>query len=177
VALLYGVTYAPGGGLIVRKHTERRKLGEQMRADDADGRMQRLAGAGRGTSGPFAVLFIDPDVQRAEALARPMRSAWTVAIVPSARAAADAIKARLPDLIITDLDLPDAAGIRFLTDLHNTRLTRHVLLLVVTSRSAIGDKIAAFQAGADDYLVRPVDPELLALHVQLLSRFRRHFPQ
>jgi two-component system response regulator TctD len=50
---------------------------------------------------------------------------------------------------------------------------RHVLLMVVTARSGVRDKINAFQAGADDYLVKPLDPAAFALRVQLLSRFRK----
>jgi DNA-binding response OmpR family regulator len=50
---------------------------------------------------------------------------------------------------------------------------RHVLLMVVTNRSGVRDKINAFQAGADDYLVKPLDPTVFALRVQLLSRFRK----
>jgi DNA-binding response OmpR family regulator len=148
-----------------------------MHAHDEDGRLHQSAGVGRVARGPFQVLFIDPDLQRAERLARALRSACAVAFAPSARAAMQTIRAHVPDAVVTDLDLPDAAGIRFLTELHRAGPTRHVLLIVVTARSAIGDKIAAFQAGVDDYLVRPVDPDLFALRVQLLSRFRRHFPQ
>jgi DNA-binding response OmpR family regulator len=56
--------------------------------------------------------------------------------------------------------------------LHDHPRTRHVMLMIVTTRHMISDKIAGFQAGADDYLVKPVDTELFALHVELLSRLR-----
>jgi DNA-binding response OmpR family regulator len=45
--------------------------------------------------------------------------------------------------------------------------------MAVTHRSLVGDKIAALQAGADDYLVKPVSPDQFDTHVQLISRFRR----
>lgn len=148
-----------------------------MPADDGALHTHRSPAGGRGNRSPFMVLFIDPNQQRAEVLAQSLRSTCAVAVVSSARVAADVIKKRVPDLLVTDLDLPDATGIGFLTSLHNTVATRHMLLMVITMRSTLGDKIAAFQAGADDYLVRPVDPDTFVLRVQLLSRFRRHFPQ
>ncbi|MGH8324697.1 MAG: DNA-binding response regulator, partial [Steroidobacteraceae bacterium] len=60
--------------------------------------------------------------------------------------------------------------------LHRTPALRRLLVMVVTSRAAVADKIAAFQAGADDYLVKPVDPEFFALRVRLLMGFGRLFP-
>jgi DNA-binding response OmpR family regulator len=150
---------------------------ESMPADDIALHTHRSPTAGRASRAPFMVLFIDPNQQRAEVLAHSLRSTCVVAIVPTARAAADVIKTRVPELLVTDLDLPDATGIGFLASLHNTVATRHMLLMVITARATLGDKIAAFQVGADDYLVRPVDPDTFFLRVQLLSRFRRHFPQ
>jgi DNA-binding response OmpR family regulator len=84
------------------------------------------------------------------------------------------ISIRRPDLIITQLDLPDLSGVDFIARLQNTPATHHVLVMVVTARSAVRDKIAALKAGADDYVVAPVAPDTFALHVQLLSRFRPH---
>jgi DNA-binding response OmpR family regulator len=94
-------------------------------------------------------------------------------IVPSAQAALIAIQMRMPDLIVTELNLPDANGIDLIGHLHHAPQTRNVLFLVLTARTSVRDKIAAFQAGADDYLVKPSNPQELAVHIQLLSRFQR----
>ena len=139
--------------------------------------------AGRGTtggppgsrppSGPaLAVLFVDPDVADAERLARSLPNVSAIAIVPNARGAYAAINARVPDLLVTELDLPDTSGVDLLRRVHTAAATKHVLLIVLTRRNGVHDKIAAFDAGADDYLVKPVTPERLATHVRLVSRFR-----
>lgn len=121
----------------------------------------------------MAVLFIDPDAENAERLSRALRGVSAVAVVPTAQAAAAAMNARMPNLIVLELDLPDANGLELIMHMHNTPATRNVLIMVVTSRTSVHDKITAFQAGADDYLVKPVDPQQFAVHVQLLSRFRQ----
>lgn len=121
----------------------------------------------------LAVLFVDPDVGSADRLARSLPNLSAVAVVPTAQAAVAAIGMRVPDLIVTELDLPDANGIQLIRSLHEAPLTRRTLILVVTHRTSFRDKIAAFQAGADDYLVKPVDPDQLATHVRLVSRFRQ----
>jgi len=121
----------------------------------------------------MAVLFIDPDAENAERLSRALRGVGAVAVVPTAQAAAAAMSARMPNLVVLELDLPDASGLDLITHLHGSPATRNVLIMVVTSRTSVRDKISAFQAGADDYLVKPIDPQQFAVHVQLLSRFRQ----
>lgn len=68
--------------------------------------------------------------------------------------------ARRPDLLVLDLALPDGDGTALIAQL---RSWSAMPILVLSARSAEGDKIAALDAGADDYLVKPFGPgELLA---------------
>ncbi len=120
----------------------------------------------------LTVMFVDPDWEGARGLAQHLSWAQT-AIVGSTAEAEQTLRVRLPDLIVTELDLPDNDGVRFLRALHEDLRTRHVLLMVLTRRSGIQDKIAALQAGADDYLVKPVEPQMFVSHVRAVSRFRQ----
>lgn len=130
----------------------------------------RLSGT-RQALPPLAVLFVDPDRASAERLAGVLANS-TVGVVPTVQAAWAAMQTRLPDVIVTELDLA-GGGIEFLSSIRNTAATRHILLMVVTTHTLVGDKIAAFQAGADDYLIKPVDPHEFETHLLLVSRFRR----
>ena len=67
---------------------------------------------------------------------------------------------RQPDLVVLDLGLPDLDGIEVLTDLRGWSA---VPVIVLSAREREEDKVAALDAGADDYLVKPFGvPELLA---------------
>jgi DNA-binding response OmpR family regulator len=123
------------------------------------------------------VLFVDADPQRPEALRRALPPSCAVATVSSIQAAVGFLSQQAPDLIVTDLDLPDGSGVELIRRVLRDPATRRVLLMVVTSRGTLGDKIAALEAGADDYLVRPVDPARFAIHALLISRFRRTLPR
>ena len=139
--------------------------------------LRRVTASGRQRqSQPLAVLFVDPNIEAAERLASPLRARWAIAIVPSAQAALAAMQLRLPSVVVTELDLPDQSGVELLAHIHNTSMTHNVLLMVVTGRASVRDKIAAFQAGADDYLVKPVDPQQFETHIYLVSRFRSVIP-
>jgi DNA-binding response OmpR family regulator len=120
-----------------------------------------------------AVLLVDPSREESQPLAAALSSECDVTVVRSAREAFAEMSVRLPDLVVTELDLPDAAGVEFIARLHAAPATYHVLLLVVTHRRSVRDKIACFQAGADDYIVKPIDPRDFMRHVKLLSRFQR----
>lgn len=75
---------------------------------------------------------------------------------------------RQPDLLIVDLGLPDRDGIELIRDLRGwSRLP----ILILSARSLEGDKVAALDAGADDYLVKPFGiGELLARVRAMLRR-------
>jgi DNA-binding response OmpR family regulator len=122
---------------------------------------------------PLAVLFVDPEAERITRLAQELPRPIDYRIVTSAQAALHAIQTRMPDLIVTELLLPDANGIDLIGHVHHAPQTRNILFLVLTARTSVRDKIAAFQAGADDYLIKPSNPQELAVHIHLLSRFQR----
>lgn len=78
---------------------------------------------------------------------------------------------RRPDLVILDLGLPDGDGVDFIRDL---RSWSTAALIVLSARSSEADKIAALDAGADDYLVKPFGAgELLA---RVRAQLRRQLP-
>jgi DNA-binding response OmpR family regulator len=81
-----------------------------------------------------------------------------------------------PHLIVTEIDLPDANGLDLIARWSLDPATRHTLFIILTRRKSLGDKIAGFQVGADDYLVKPVDIQQFVLHVQSVSRFRQVLP-
>lgn len=121
----------------------------------------------------MVVLFVDPDAASAQALARALRRVSAVAVAPTWQAATDALSARTPHLIVIELDLPDMSGVELITTIHASPALQHTLVMVVTTRAGLQDKIAAFQAGVDDYLVKPVSSEEFVQHVERISHFRR----
>jgi two-component system KDP operon response regulator KdpE len=82
---------------------------------------------------------------------------------------------RQPDLVILDLGLPDGDG---MTLIREVRTWTQVPVLVLSARTAEADKIAALDAGADDYLTKPFGVgELVARLRVLLRRHARSQPQ
>lgn len=90
-------------------------------------------------------------------------------------AAADAAEARAclrsfrPDLMILDVTMPGETGLALVDDLRRNGET-DLSVLLLTARGAPEDRIAGFEAGADDYLGKPFDPYELVLRARALLR-------
>lgn len=93
-------------------------------------------------------------------------------IVEAASAAHAVVEAgaRKPDLIILDLGLPDRDGIDFIRDY---RAWSSVPILILSARSQENHKVAALDAGADDYLTKPFGVAELIARVRALLRRRQ----
>ncbi len=78
-----------------------------------------------------------------------------------------------PDLIITDLMMPEMDGYELCYRLHNSELTCHIPIVVVSARGEDEDRIRALENGADAYLQKPFNAEELMAHVERLIEQQR----
>ncbi|HEY9809813.1 MAG TPA: response regulator [Halomicronema sp.] len=75
------------------------------------------------------------------------------------------------DLIVLDVMLPKLDGISLCRRLRSNRFSMPILLL--TAKDSRNDKVMGFDAGADDYVVKPFDPEELAARIRALLRRKK----
>jgi twitching motility two-component system response regulator PilH len=84
----------------------------------------------------------------------------------------DAIaKAKLmrPDLILMDVVMPGLNGYQATRQITRDEATKHIPVIMCTSKGADTDKIWGLRQGANDYLVKPVDPQALLAKIAQLS--------
>ncbi|PXW71567.1 two-component system response regulator QseB [Blastomonas natatoria] len=89
-------------------------------------------------------------------------------IAPDLATAEDCLAGATFDAIVLDLGLPDGDGLAWLQ--HQRSLRQLIPTVMLTARGGLEDRIAGLDAGADDYLVKPVDIEELAARVRALLR-------
>lgn len=76
-----------------------------------------------------------------------------------------------PNLIILDVMMPDMSGYEVCRQLRKNPETKSIPIIMFTAKTLIDDKVAGFEAGADDYLTKPTHPAELASRVRaILSR-------
>ena len=77
-------------------------------------------------------------------------------------------KAATYDAVVLDLGLPDGSGLDLLRRARQRRVATPVL--IATARDRIADRIAGLDAGADDYMVKPIDLDELAARLRAIER-------
>ncbi len=78
-----------------------------------------------------------------------------------------------PEMILLDIMMPDMDGYEVTRRLRQNPATAGILILMFTAKSQVDDKVAGYDAGADDYLTKPIHPaELVARIKALLARGR-----
>jgi pilus assembly protein CpaE len=75
-----------------------------------------------------------------------------------------------PELLIVDLKLPGMDGFEVLERLRRDTKFSHIPVIVITAKDELSEKLKAFELGADDYLVKPFQPEELAARIGILAR-------
>jgi DNA-binding response OmpR family regulator len=75
-----------------------------------------------------------------------------------------------PYLLIMETDLPDGEGLGLIEHARR-QLAPPPTVIVCSHRREVSEKIAALAAGADDYVVKPLEPERMVLQFQMLEQF------
>jgi two-component system KDP operon response regulator KdpE len=118
------------------------------------------------------VLVVDDEVPLLRALATNLRArGYVVDLAPTGEEALELATRRRPDAVILDLGLPGISGIEVIEGLRGWTA---VPIIILSARGAEHDKVAALDAGADDYVTKPFGmDELLA---RLRAGLRRNAP-
>lgn len=118
------------------------------------------------------LLLIEDDIPLADGLARALRQAgYGVDAAMTAADACDALGRQAYDLAILDLGLPDLDGSEVVKHLGRHQLD--TLVLVLSARDGLNERIRLLDIGADDYLVKPAAMDEFLARVRALLRRRR----
>jgi len=79
----------------------------------------------------------------------------------------------IPDLVICEVLLGQESGLELCRFIRNTPALRHLPIMLLTSMTTLQDKIAGFDAGADDYVIKPFDARHFVARIRLLARMKR----
>jgi pilus assembly protein CpaE len=117
------------------------------------------------------VILIDDEPFYYKLLNRPMKDAGHELVYSkTGKEGLAKISATKPDIIIVDLRLPDISGHDILERLRRDQEFSNIPVIVITAKNELGDKLKAFELGADDYLIKPFQPEELVARLRILAR-------
>ena len=94
----------------------------------------------------------------------------TVTSAQSSEEALKMLQSAPPDLVFLDVVLPGQSGFEFCRDLKTTESTQNIPVLICSTKGTDADKLWGSMLGADAYLTKPVDQQLLTQTLEKLMR-------
>lgn len=126
--------------------------------------------------GPYLVdnlriLIADDDQNLTDLLRNQLENAgFEVVVAGNAESAARRIRNDTPDLLITNLTLPDQDGIALINLVRRDLQLSRLPIIILSTRATRVDKLSALESGADDYITRPFSPRELVARVRSMLR-------
>jgi two-component system KDP operon response regulator KdpE len=122
-----------------------------------------------------SILVVGDNLQAAKVVGGTLASrGYEVRTASEPEAAIESVRARRPALIISELTMP---GVDDLAFCRRVRETADVPVIIISANGDSGAEIAALDAGADDYLVKPLVTERLLARVRAALRRRSEEPE
>ena len=119
------------------------------------------------------VLIVEDEPAIAELIAVNLRHGGFVAAVAQDSVAAQReIDAVLPDVILLDWMLPGQSGLALARHWRKQERSKSIPILMLTARGDEPDKVAGLDAGADDYITKPISPQELLARIRAVLRRR-----
>jgi PAS domain S-box-containing protein len=121
------------------------------------------------------VLVAEDNLDMRSYLAEILAAHHDVELVDDGRAALEAARARRPDVIVSDVMMPEMDGFELCARLKGAPELRDIPVILLTARTSRADTVAGLDCGADDYLGKPFEPAELEARVRAAARLHRTY--
>lgn len=120
-----------------------------------------------------SILFVDDSEDVRTYVSHLLEPHYNLFVCDNAKDAIDIAVNNSPDLIVSDVMMPDFDGIEFCKIIKTDLRTCHIPLILLTARATQDGKIEGLETGADDYIVKPFDSEELMVRIKNLIEQRK----
>ena len=119
------------------------------------------------------LLVVDDNPQVCRVIAEKFRPAFRVLTAANGTGGLEIARQYLPDIIISDIMMPGMDGIEFCQNIKEDILTSHIPVLLLTAKSGDENQIIGIKTGADAYISKPYNPDLLQVTIENLITSRK----
>ena len=117
------------------------------------------------------IYIVEDDVNISEIESFSLKnSGYDVAVYENAADFGEAVRKRVPSLVLLDIMLPDESGLVIVEKLRRDPLTKKIPIILVTAKTTELDKVKGLDVGADDYITKPFGVMELISRVKALLR-------
>ena len=119
------------------------------------------------------LLIVEDNDDLRQYLAQLFTTDFDVTLASDGLAGWDAALAQLPDLILSDIMMPRSDGLELCQKIRQHPKTMHIPVVLLTARTAAVQELEGLETGADDYVSKPFNPQVLYAKVATILRNRR----
>ena len=116
------------------------------------------------------ILTIDDDPDILDVLDLTLSESYNVIQAQNGRDGLKLAQTKAPNLVICDYMMPVMNGLEFCKALKKDILLQHVPIIMLTGKGEVKDMVGGIEAGADDYLVKPFEPDALLARIRMILR-------
>ncbi|MCF8378996.1 MAG: response regulator [Bacteroidales bacterium] len=113
-----------------------------------------------------SILLVEDNLKMLEFLKDVLKDFYNIETACNGSEAMDIMKNWFPDLIISDLMMPEMDGITLCKNIKSNQLTCHIPVVLLSAKGDIESRIEGLEHGADHYIPKPVDINLLLAEIQ-----------
>ncbi|MCB0561082.1 MAG: response regulator [Lewinellaceae bacterium] len=148
----------------------------QFKVGDSEGSNEALLLDGDGNGKPLALVIEDnKDVVRY--LQACLEQDYSVLAANSGKTGIEMAIDQVPDIIISDVMMPEKDGFEVTATLKNDERTSHIPIILLTARTATEDRITGLERGADAYLGKPFNREELMVRMEKMIQLRKRLQE
>jgi signal transduction histidine kinase/ligand-binding sensor domain-containing protein/DNA-binding response OmpR family regulator len=125
------------------------------------------------SSHKYTLLIVEDNTELRDYLKNEIGNDYKVLTAENGNKGLEIAKESLPDIIITDVVMPEMNGFDFCKKIKTDISTSHIPLLMLTAKAKIDDRMEGIELGADAYMVKPFDMRLLRLRLSQLITSRQ----
>jgi signal transduction histidine kinase/DNA-binding response OmpR family regulator len=118
------------------------------------------------------ILVVDDNADMRQFISEELEDTYAISTAVNGRMGLDAAREAIPDLIITDVMMPEMDGFTFLEQSRQDPLLCHIPIIMLTALSTDEAKFKGLETGADDYLLKPFNTRELCIRIANLIRQR-----
>jgi signal transduction histidine kinase/AraC-like DNA-binding protein len=121
----------------------------------------------------FRILLVEDNLDLQRFLYNEMSATYNIMLAQNGEEALQIASQNLPDMIISDIMMPVMDGLELCKKIKEDEVTSHIPVILLTAKSGAESQLEGFESGADDYITKPFNPDILKLKVRNILDARK----
>jgi len=116
----------------------------------------------------YTLMLVEDDPELLLLMESIFAKTYRVVKAENGKEALDRIRSYPPDIVISDIMMPEPDGLELCRQIKKNKDTAHIVVILLTAKTTTEDQIDSYEVGADDYIPKPFEPRVLRVRVQTL---------